>query len=88
MSNGSLTDNVTNLNVIGMNIAYSSKYFSSASKFIINLMMSLGRTPLVITKPVHELLFDGYDDPLLTLIKSNKNSIIPKVMNLLCLNNT
>lgn len=80
MSNGSLRDEVTNLNVIGQTVGYSSKYFSSALKFVISLMMGSGRAPLVVTKPVRELLFEGYDDPLLTLIRANGNPDIPKVM--------
>lgn len=41
--------------------------------------MSQGRGPLVVTRTVQQLLFDGYDDPLLTLIRANGNPDIPKV---------
>lgn len=40
--------------------------------------MGFGRAPLVVTKKVEELLFEGYDDPLLTVLKANNNPEIPK----------
>lgn len=42
--------------------------------------MSQGRAPLIMTKTVQELLFDGYTDPLLTLVRANGNPNIPKVI--------
>lgn len=45
---------------------------------MINLMMGLGRGPLFIKKNVSELLFDGYNDPLLRVIKANGNPNFPK----------
>lgn len=42
-------------------------------------MMGNNRGPLVVTKTVRELLFDGYDDPLLTIVRANGNPDIPKV---------
>jgi hypothetical protein len=42
-------------------------------------MMGQDRGPLVVTKTVKELLFDGYDDPLLSLVRANGNPNIPKV---------
>lgn len=41
-------------------------------------MMGNNRAPLVVTKTVQELLFDGYEDPLLTLVRANGNPDIPK----------
>lgn len=57
---------------------YSSRYFASGLKYAVGLMMKFGRAPLVVTKTVGELLFDGYDDPLLTLLKADRNPDIPK----------
>ena len=42
--------------------------------------MGQGRAPIVVTKTVQELLFDGYDDPLLTLVRANNDPNIPKVI--------
>lgn len=44
-------------------------------------MMGGNRGPLVTTKTVQELLFDGYSDPLLTLVRANGDPDIPKVRN-------
>ncbi|CRK93828.1 CLUMA_CG007355, isoform A [Clunio marinus] len=77
-SNGSLTDEVTNLNVIAATVGYSARYFNNALKFLIRTMMGSGRAPLVVTKTVKELLFDGYEDPLLTLVRANGNPDLPK----------
>lgn len=42
-------------------------------------MMSFGRGPLTVTRTVEQLLFEGYSDPLLTLVRANNNPDIPKV---------
>lgn len=47
-------------------------------QWAIGFLMGFGRAPLVVTKTVGELLFDGYDDPLLTLLKADNNPDIPK----------
>ena len=97
-SNGSLSDEVTNLNVIAavrnfewllseplsesfwlQTVGYSSRFFNSALKMLIGFMMNSGRGPITVTKTVKELLFDGYDDPLLTLVRANGNPDIVKV---------
>lgn len=52
---------------------------SSALKWLISILMSNNRGPLTVTKTVHELLFDGYQDDLLTLVRANGNPDIPKV---------
>lgn len=36
------------------------------------------RSPITVTRTVRELLFDGYDDDLLTLVKANGNPAFPK----------
>jgi CD36 family len=48
-------------------------------KAFIRFLMSEGRGQLVITKSVKELLFDGYEDPLLSILRANGNPSIPKV---------
>lgn len=41
--------------------------------------MSQNRGPIFVTKTVQDLLFDGYSDDLLTLVRANGNPDIPKV---------
>lgn len=41
--------------------------------------MNKDRAPVAITKPVSDLLFDGYSDDLLTIIRANGNPDLPKV---------
>lgn len=60
-------------------VAYSTRYLNSFTKKFITFLMSEGRGPLVITKPVRELLFDGYEDPLLTVLRANGDPSMPKV---------
>lgn len=43
--------------------------------------MNQDRAPVVTTKTVRELLFEGYSDDLLTIIRANENPDIPKVSN-------
>lgn len=43
-------------------------------------MMSPTRGPLFVSKTVGEILFDGYDDPLLTIVRANANPDFPKVI--------
>lgn len=41
--------------------------------------MNKDRAPVATTKPVSQLLFDGYSDDLLTIIRANGNPDLPKV---------
>jgi scavenger receptor class B, member 1 len=41
-------------------------------------MMGLGRGPLFVKRRVSELLFDGYEDRLLTVLRANQNPAFPK----------
>lgn len=76
-SNGTLNDTITNLNVIAATVAYSSRNFSPALQWSIGVLMR-NNAPLTVTKNVSELLFDGYEDNLLTLVKDNRNPAFPK----------
>ena len=78
MSNGTLEDEVTNLNVIAATVAYSLRYYPLLMKIAGNSMMKATSTKLIETKTVRELIFDGYDDDLLTLVHSLNVSDIPK----------
>lgn len=45
---------------------------------MINGLMGMGRGPLFIKRNVSDLLFDGYDDNLLKVLKANGNPAFPK----------
>ncbi|XP_012270483.1 protein croquemort isoform X2 [Orussus abietinus] len=77
LSNGSLSDNVTNLNVIVSTFAYTIRHQKPFVRSVLDkVMTSLGER-LVITKTVRELLFDGYDDKLLRIAAKLNMTGIP-----------
>ncbi|XP_075225516.1 protein croquemort-like [Lycorma delicatula] len=69
LSNGSLSDNITNLNVIAVTIGALSKNLSSIAKFSIGEALSLMNEQLIVTKNVSQLLFEGFTDPILKVIE-------------------
>ncbi|CAO1313413.1 unnamed protein product [Diamesa serratosioi] len=77
-SSGSLDDNVTNVNPIALTVAYATRHFGVVIKGLLNIMMNNKRAPLSVTKTVRELLFEGYDDGLLTIVRAYNNTDIPK----------
>ncbi|XP_011268792.1 protein croquemort isoform X3 [Camponotus floridanus] len=77
LSNGSLTDKITNLNPIVATVGFSVKHKSILIRKMINsLMMRLGEK-LTLTKSVNELLFEGYNDTLLEIAKKMKTTNMP-----------
>lgn len=60
-------------------VGYSARYYSNVIKLLVSIMMGSGRAPLVVTKTVRELMFEGYDDGLLKLVRENNNPDLPKV---------
>ncbi|XP_043671985.1 protein croquemort isoform X2 [Vespula pensylvanica] len=77
LSNGKLTDKVTNLDPVVVTMGQMMTNKSKLVREIANkLIMSLGRG-LTMTKSVGELLFDGYKDELLVIAKKFNISIIP-----------
>ncbi|XP_031627454.1 protein croquemort-like isoform X2 [Contarinia nasturtii] len=69
MSNGSLDDEVTNVNVIAASAAFSLRHSNAIIKMGANAIMDVMKVKLTVTKTVRELLFDGYSDPFLTFVK-------------------
>ncbi|XP_012526163.1 protein croquemort isoform X1 [Monomorium pharaonis] len=77
LSNGSLTDEITNLNPIVATIAHTLKYKPPfVRKLVDEVMVSLGEK-LVLTKNVKTLIFDGYNDTLLNIALKMKVTKIP-----------
>ncbi|XP_059617325.1 protein croquemort-like [Phlebotomus argentipes] len=69
MSNGTLDDKVTNLNLIPTTIAYTLRHQSVVVKMIVNFLFKEKGARMTITRTVRELLFDGYDDPILDFVR-------------------
>lgn len=69
MSNGTLDDMITNLNVISTTVAYTMRNMNTVFKMVVNLMLNEKGGSLFVTKSVRELIFDGYDDELLKFLK-------------------
>ncbi|XP_055308069.1 protein croquemort isoform X3 [Sitodiplosis mosellana] len=69
MSNGSLDDEVTNVNVIAASAVFSLRHSNYLIKYGANGLMELLKVKLTVTKTVRELLFDGYSDPFLSFVK-------------------
>ncbi|XP_011866286.1 PREDICTED: protein croquemort-like isoform X2 [Vollenhovia emeryi] len=77
LSNGSLTDEITNLNPIVATIASTMKHQPVfLRKLINNVMESLGEK-LIFTQTVKTLLFDGYHDTLLEIARKMNATKIP-----------
>ncbi|KAF4528152.1 hypothetical protein B566_EDAN016796 [Ephemera danica] len=67
LSNGSLTDKVTNLNVIAATAAYTIRNHP-VLLWGLNEVFKGFNTPVSVTKTAGQWMFDGFRDPLLTVI--------------------
>ncbi|KAK2575738.1 hypothetical protein KPH14_012124 [Odynerus spinipes] len=77
LSNGKLSDLVTNIDPVVVTMAGMMKNKSEfAQKFADQLIMSIGKQ-LTITKNVNELLFAGYEDQLLVIADKLNISTMP-----------
>ncbi|XP_037084392.1 protein croquemort-like [Pollicipes pollicipes] len=65
MSNGTVEDRVTTLNVPLLAAADSVKDMGRLVKYMFNLMVNRVGSQAFVTKTVREFLFEGYNDPLL-----------------------
>ncbi|XP_071636458.1 protein croquemort isoform X1 [Temnothorax longispinosus] len=77
LSNGSLTDEITNLNPIAATIASSIKHKSPFIRKIVNRVMVRLGEKLVFTKSVNTLLFKGFNDTLLDIARKMKVTNLP-----------
>lgn len=73
LSAGSLDDEITNVNVVAVTIATMAEKldmkFADVIKQVINFFLKKTEKKLYIKKTVRELLFDGYEDGVLDLLK-------------------
>uniref|UniRef100_U5EZE5 Putative plasma membrane glycoprotein cd36 n=1 Tax=Corethrella appendiculata TaxID=1370023 RepID=U5EZE5_9DIPT len=76
LSNGTLDDEVTNLNIITLIATDYLKNAPAWEKFIINGFLKMSSSFLWEHKKVRQLLFDGLNDRLLNLLRTIQNSSI------------
>ncbi|XP_013149053.1 PREDICTED: protein croquemort-like [Papilio polytes] len=69
-SNGTLEDNITTLNIIAASAVYRSRDWGFIRQKGLAMGLAMFGHHLSISKLATELLFEGYDDPLLDLAKS------------------
>ncbi|XP_055598706.1 protein croquemort-like [Uranotaenia lowii] len=74
-SNGSLNDTVTNLNVVSLNTAYFLRDAGKVEKFAADFVLELDGSLMWRDKKVSDLLFDGFDDTLLDVLKTLNQSV-------------
>ncbi|KAF5287578.1 hypothetical protein FQA39_LY15855 [Lamprigera yunnana] len=70
MSNGSLSDNLTNVNPVAAVIGNTFSSTVYPIQLLISKLLNKFNEKLYVTKSVQELLFDGYEDPILSDIAS------------------
>ncbi|XP_046739504.1 protein croquemort-like isoform X3 [Diprion similis] len=70
MSNGSLDDQITNLNVIGVTVGHTVRDEILAVRLAVNVMLGRFSERLFVTKTARELLFDGYSSEFLDFVHS------------------
>ncbi|XP_069695617.1 protein peste-like [Periplaneta americana] len=68
-SNGTMKDNITMLNVVPLSASYIARYWSTFSSYALSTGMRM-MSKVWITKPAKEILFDGYDDPLMKIVNA------------------
>ncbi|XP_015115646.1 protein croquemort isoform X2 [Diachasma alloeum] len=68
-SNGTLDDEIVNLNPIAVTIAYRVRHKSGPIKQMVSGALEVLQEGLTVRKKVRELLFDGYEDKLIDLAK-------------------
>lgn len=66
-SNGSLSDLVTTVNMVALGAGSTADSWNSFRKFFVSLALSHYKQEIHVTKTVEELLFEGYEDDMLTM---------------------
>ncbi|CAG4999255.1 unnamed protein product [Parnassius apollo] len=69
-SNGTLQDNITTLNIIAASAVYRSRDWGFIRQKGLSMGLAMFGEGMSISRLAGELLFEGYDDPLLDLAKS------------------
>ncbi|XP_028137286.1 protein croquemort isoform X2 [Diabrotica virgifera virgifera] len=63
-----LSDVINSINTVAVSIGYQARFQSYWTKKMISFGIGSRSAHLYVTKTVRELLFDGYDDPILGII--------------------
>lgn len=66
-SNGSLEDEITQLNIVAISAAHKIRYWDTMLQSSLSLLLKTSQ--IYVKKTVNQLLFSGYDDPLISLGK-------------------
>ncbi|CAF4893469.1 unnamed protein product [Pieris macdunnoughi] len=69
-SNGTLDDNVTIINVIAASAIYRAKYWGYLRQKTLSMALAMFGQGISVSKLAGELLFEGYDDPLMDIAKN------------------
>ncbi|XP_049868378.1 protein peste-like [Pectinophora gossypiella] len=69
-SNGTLKDNITTLNVIAASAVYRSRDWGFLRQKGLSMGLAMFGQGISVSKLAGEILFEGYEDPLLDLAKS------------------
>ncbi|XP_065209535.1 protein croquemort-like [Planococcus citri] len=72
-SKGRLSDRITNINPIAMSVGDRAKSQSFFKKPFISKFLSFMEKEVYVTKTVEELLFEGYDDRILSMATTLKS---------------
>lgn len=72
---GSLDDEITNLNVFSASVGYFVRHGDLITKLGANALLTLRGGSLFITKTVRELLYDGYQDPLIDFFREAESPL-------------
>ena len=76
-SNGSLDQNITIINVPSASISYTGKYLlKKPMRAYIDTFLNFIDEKLFVKKSVGEIIFEGYEDPLLSWTESLKDMLI------------
>jgi scavenger receptor class B protein 1 len=68
-SSGSLDDQITTVNPILLTVANMVKYKHPIVRIGVNFFLEEKRINLTVTQSAKEFIFEGYEDPMLTLLK-------------------
>ncbi|XP_073949909.1 protein peste-like [Choristoneura fumiferana] len=69
-SNGSLSDNITILNIIAASAVHNARHWSFIEQKTLSMALAMFGQHMAVSKLARELLFDGYDDAILDVAKS------------------
>lgn len=66
-SNGTLDDNITQLNIVAVGASAQALTFDYTKRKLVSLGLNMYEQELVTTKTARELLFEGYEDNMLSI---------------------